>query len=142
MGADITAFIQIDDNTPPEQPPFTYDPSTWDLRWDLGLCGCKDYRFYAAISGIRNDTPTQPLFDRRGLPSINNDHDPVLALQDELDDTYVSWLTLAEIRRALDHMKVGYDSLSKHVLRVLECMATLERLLGQDRVRLVFSVHD
>jgi len=141
MGADIKAFIQIDDNTPRDQPPFTNDPSTWDLRWDLGLYGCKDYRFFAAISGLRNDGAIQPLFPRRGLPPTGNSFDPVLALQDE-HDSYVSWLTLTEVRSALEHMGIRYESLSNHVLRVLECMVTLERLHGQDRVRLVYAVHD
>ena len=142
MGADIKAFIQIDDNTPSEQPPFTNDPSTWDLRGDIGLCGCKDYKFYAAISGIRNELGIEPLFARRNLPDTKNQFDPIHSLLDDIDDTFVSWLTLSEIREAIGHMQVYYDKLSKHVLRVLESMKTLERLHGRDRVRLVFAVHD
>jgi hypothetical protein len=68
MGADITAFLLIDDNTPSDQPPFTNDPSTWDLSHDLGLGGSKDYAFFAAIGGIRNSTGIEPLFPWRGLP--------------------------------------------------------------------------
>jgi hypothetical protein len=66
MGADVRAFLQIDDNTPADQPPFTNDPSTWDLTHDIGLSTGKDYEFYAAICGIRNAT--------------GNPHDPVQCL--------------------------------------------------------------
>ena len=142
MGADIKAFIQIDDNTPSDQPPFMNDPSTWDLSGDLGLYGCKDYAFYAAISGLRNESDIEPLFPRRDLPETKNQSDPIYSLLDDIDDTFVSWLTLSEIREALTHMRVEYNKLSRHVVRVLECMETLERLHGGDRVRLVFGVHD
>lgn len=70
MGAEILAFLLIDDNTAPDQPPFTNDPSTWDLSNDLGLGGSKDYAFFAAIGGIRNITGIEPLFPCAGsLPS-------------------------------------------------------------------------
>jgi hypothetical protein len=136
MGTSIDAFIQIDDNSPPDAP-FTNDPSTWDLRPDIGLCGCKDYAFYAAISGVRNQTGVTPLFPLRGLPPTNSDTDPILDLT---DSSAKSWLTLSELQQALEHMSVPYSALSEHVLAVLECMATLERIYGKDRVRLVFAI--
>ncbi|WP_339909310.1 hypothetical protein [Symmachiella dynata] len=142
MSADIQAYLQIDDNTPADLEPFTYDPSTWDLSSDLGLCGCKDYAFFASISGIRNVTDISPLIALRGLPQTNNTHDPIFQLSDDLDDSAVGWLTLGEIQAAMDHMSVDRTLITSHVMRVLECMATLERLVGKDRVRLVFSVHD
>ena len=142
MGADIQAYLQIDDNTPADNEPFTYDPSTWDLSHDLGLCGCKDYAFFAAISGVRNATDISPLIAPRGLPPTNNTHDPIFQLRDELDEDAVGWLTLGEIQAAIDHMSVDRKLLTTHVMRVIECMATLERLVGKDRVRFVFSVHD
>lgn len=43
MGADITAFLQIDDNTRPDDPLFTNDPSTWDLSHDYGLEPVMDF---------------------------------------------------------------------------------------------------
>ncbi len=142
MGADVIALLQIDDNSPKTEPPFTNDPSTWDLSGDLGLKGCKDYQFFAAIAGVRNDSDIKPLITPRGLPPTSNKHDPIFALLDELDDSVVGWLTLSEVDAALSHMSVERKALSSHVVRVLESMATLERLCGTDRVRLVFSVHD
>jgi hypothetical protein len=119
MGADITAFLQIDDNTPSDQAPFTNDPSTWDLSGDHGLFGCKDYCFFAAIAGISNSTGISPLFPPRGLPSNVNEHDPINVLR-EHDDSAVGWLTLSEIDAALTHMSVDRTLVSPHVTRVLE----------------------
>ena len=141
MGADITAFLQIDDNTASDEPPFSNDSSTWDLSGDLGLCGCKGYRFFAAISGVRNSSNIEPLFTLRGLPRTY-EHDPLLQLREQLDESAVSWLTLSEIDAALDHMSTDRELISSHVARVLLCMATLESQLGADRVRLVFSIQD
>ncbi len=142
MGADILAYLHIDDNSGSEQQPFTSAPSTWDLSGDVGLFGCKDYKFFAAISGIRNDSNCEPLIKPRGLPPTENQFDPINKLRDELDDSEVGWLTLSEIEAALEHMSVDRKLLSLHVSRVLECMSTLESLLGVDHVRLVFAVHD
>src|SRR6267378_2038203 len=108
MGADITAFLQIDDNTPPNEPPFTNDPSAWDLSQDVGLASGKHYEFYAAICGVRNASGISPLFPCRGLPPT--------CLQGlrgciEGDEPNVSWLTLSEIRQALQHMQIDVASL-------------------------------
>lgn len=101
MAADITTFLQIDDNTRPEDPPFTNDPSTWDLARDYGLSSGKHYEFYAAICGVRNWSGISPLFPCRGLPAtgLRDLHQHFAT-----DDPNVSWLTLSEIRQALQHM--------------------------------------
>ena len=71
VGTDIYAYLLIDDSTPEDQPPFAHDPSYWDLRNDLGLSGSHDYRFYAAIAGVRNDSGVEPLFPPRA-PHLSN----------------------------------------------------------------------
>lgn len=139
MGADIKAFIQIDDNTPSDQPPFTNDPSTWDLSHDCGLSAGKHYEFYAAICGIRNEAAKAPLFPWRGLPRTANRHDPVQCL---VGDYNVSWLTLSEILAAFMHMDLAIDAIARPVQLVLRTMAAAEELYGRDRVRLVFQVID
>ena len=112
MGADITAFLQIDDNTRPDDTPFTNDPSTWDLSHDYGLGSGKHYEFYAAICGVRNQSGISPLFPCRGLPAtgLRDLHQHIAA-----DDPNVSWLTLSEIRQALQHMKIGVETLKRPV---------------------------
>ncbi|MGV3774663.1 MAG: hypothetical protein ACO1QB_17315 [Verrucomicrobiales bacterium] len=141
MGASIIAFIQIDDNTPEGEPPFSGGhPSTWDLSHDIGLYGGKHYDLYAAISGVRNRFGREPLFPMRGLPPRCCDWPK--ALSELAGDFNVSWLTLAEIRAALAHMGVAEESLGKPVLLVLQTMEDAEQLFGKDRVRLVFQVTD
>jgi hypothetical protein len=135
MGTDIRAFLAIDDNTPSDQPPFTYDPSYWDLSEDLGLRHGKHYEFYAAIAGMRNHSGKDPHIKPRGLPK----HHPAAAVADLFDECAVGWLTLGEIDAALEHMGVDRDFLGKPVLLVLDAMAAAERRYGMDRVRLIFG---
>lgn len=139
MGADITAFLLIDDNTPSDQPPFTNAASTWDLTHDIGLNGSKDYAFFSAIGGIRNTTGIEPLYPWRGLPPVEN---TCRRLMDLADDYNVSWLTLSEIRSALAHQRVQVPSLSRYVRLVLLAMGAAEEIHGVDRVRLVFQILD
>jgi hypothetical protein len=139
MGASIIAFIQIDDNTSAEQPPFTNTPSTWDLSHDVGLNGCKDYRLFAAIAGVRNQTNICPLIPLRGVPRYGSDTTPVDAIA---DDTNVGWLTLSEIWQSIDHIGIRRDLISQHTMRVLATMELLESIVGRDRVRFVFSISD
>lgn len=139
MGADIRAILQIDDNSTADEPPFTCDPSTWDLRGDIGLTGGKHYDFYAAICGVRNSTNKDPLFPCRGYPPNMYPPDPLQTLGDHL---HLSWLTLSEIFAALDHHNVNRDNLDQSVQLVLRTMAVGEELFGKDRVRLVFQVND
>ena len=138
MGAQLRAFLQFDDNSRAEMPPFSNTPSTWDLAGDIGLSAGKDYRFFAAIAGIRNDTGVEPLYSPRGLPP----HDPSDPIADLYDYLAVGWLTLTELRSALEHMMVDLERLSDSVLLVLDAMEAAERRLGPDRVRLVFGFID
>ena len=139
MGADITAFIQIDDNTPSGEPAFTNDPSTWDLSGDYGLSSGKHYTFYAAIAGVRNDSGIAPLFPCRGLPPRSSRR---ICDHIDADDPNVGWLTLPEIYQALAHMKIPADSLDESVQLVLQAMQSAEEIYGAGRTRLVFMVSD
>jgi hypothetical protein len=139
MGADIHAFIQIDDNSLVHEPPFTSDPSTWDLSEDWGLVGGKHYAFYAAIAGVRNESGITPLFPCRGLPSRTSSQ---IRERISADDPNVGWLTLAEIHQALSHMKVSVESLDESVRLVLRTMQSAEELYGIGRTRLVFRISD
>jgi len=140
MSAAITAFIQIDDNTPKDAVPFTNDPSTWDLSHDIGLAAGKHYDFYAAISGVRNQSGRQPLYACRGLPPSGCEMPD--SIKELAGDHNVGWLTLSEIHAALQHMGVVVDELNHSVLLVLRTMACAEELHGRDRVRLVFQICD
>jgi hypothetical protein len=138
MGANIVAYIQFDDNSSKNALPFTNHPSTWDLSRDFKLAGERDYAFYAAICGVRDESGISPLFPCRGLPP--NGWDKVQWF--DSDDSNVSWLTLSEIHQALQHMKVEVKSLGVAVQLVLKTMQLGEDFYGRDRVRLVFCVLD
>lgn len=135
MGTDIHAFLAIDDNTPADQPPFTCDPSCWDLAWDIGLSAGHHYEFYAAIAGVRNDNGKEPLIPPRGLPKYYM----IAPVEQIADDLGVGWLTLGEIEDALRYRGLERNTLDKSVLLVLDTMAAVEQLYGKDRVHLVFG---
>jgi hypothetical protein len=139
MGTDIAAYLLIDDNTSQTQPPFTNDPSTWDLRNDIGLSGSKDYGFYAAIAGVRNDRGVEPLIPPRGLPAFPTPEVYREIIEDLGARIAVGWLTLAEIHAALAHMNVDAAATSKYVQVVLGVMSVIESHYGKDRVRLLFG---
>jgi hypothetical protein len=137
MAANILAFIQFDDNTPRSQAPFSCDPRVWSLEWDLGLNGCKDYPFIAAISGVRNETGKSPLFPLRGAPCSR-----VARISELKGEPLTGWLTHSEILASLNHFGVSLNDLHSSVSNVLEAMQLLKAKYGDDRVRLVFSICD
>jgi hypothetical protein len=144
MGSSIEAYIEYD-RTLWDKPnatdiaPFSRVPEAIDLTGFTLFRSGKDYHFFAAISGIRNQTDTQHLYPLRGLPS------PCSAEAERgLEQLYgpddLSWLTLGEIEEALAHMGWGAEDLSLETNTVLATMAYLEGQLGKDRVRLVFGI--
>jgi hypothetical protein len=137
MAANLLAFIQFDDNTPRGEPPFSCEPSVWSLEWDLGLYGCKDYRFIAAISGVRNESEKAPLFPLRGPPSSS-----VPSIKELKDEPLVGWLTYPEILASLDHLDVSVNELHSSVLNVLGALKLLKDKYGDERVRLLFAIRD
>jgi len=138
MSAEIIAYIQFDDNSSKDEQPFSNHPSTWDLSQDFKLAGEKDYTFYAAICGVRNESGISPLFPCRGLPPTGWNKVQWF----DGDDPNVSWLTLSEIHLALQHMRVEVESLGVGMKLLLRTMKLGEEFYGLDRVRLVFCVSD
>ena len=137
MGADIIAYIVFDDNTPRDEEPFTNEPSMWSLAGDHGLAGCKDYRFIAAISGIRNETGKSPLIRLRGVPKSEN---PII--RELIGDPSVGWLTSSELSACLAHFGIEVNSLHSAVQNVLKVLEFLAAKYGDHRVRLIFSIED
>lgn len=137
MAANILAFIQFDDNTPRDEPPFSCEASAWSLEWDLRFYGCKDYRFIAAISGIRNESGKTPLIPLRGAPPS-----AVPGIKELKDEPLVGWLTHCEILACLNHLDVPIKDLHSSVVTVLGAMQILKERYGDERVRLVFSIRD
>ena len=102
--------------------------------------GSKDYLFFGAIAGVRNETGVPPLFPPRGLPpNPSPEVRQRIKDWDGIDQFSDGWLTTAEVEAALDHQGVERDLLSFETRTILAVMADLERRLGPGRVRLVFG---
>lgn len=137
MGASILAFIQFDDNTPDGERPFSCEPSTWNLEGDIGLFGCKDYGFIAAISGVRIESGKTPLIPLRGFPPAIG-----LGLERIKGESLVGWLTHSEILSCLGHLKIAPSNLHDSVKNLLEALKLLKEKYSDARVRLVFAIFD
>ena len=146
MGATLYAVVEYDDSGlyDPEaarQPPFSTKADGIDLTGFDRLGWGKDYSFFAAISGLRNQSGIEPLYAPRGLPphaSIEvKEHDLI-----DPDSPATGWLTLGEIEAALAHMGIAHDELSLAVQLVLNMLSFLEQRLGKEHARLVFMVSD
>ncbi len=147
MASRIYAFVEYDDSAifnpaANGREPFSVVPEAIDFTNYTRLFGGKDYRFFGAISGIRNGTQEQPLYPLRGLPpNISSEAQGGLDQYFDEKDSGLGWLTLPEIEAALGHMGYLREDMSLAVNVVLEVMGYLETKLGAGRVRLVFGIH-
>jgi hypothetical protein len=148
MGAEMTAFIEYDTTpdvwcaTEPIPAPFSFESGEpFSLTGGGGLyTGSKDYRFFAAIAGVRNETGIPPLIPLRGAPP--NPSLKVLAALDsrkELADYCTGWLRLSEINAALEHQHTDRNLLNFETKSILAIMGVLVQRLGDEWVRLVFG---
>lgn len=149
MGYTIDAWIEYDD-TPeryPEkagQPPFSVvTDNSIPLEDFVSFRYAKDYRLFAALSGIKkHEDDPEPLFPLRGgLPPNVSGHTVgrVFQLVDP-DDPILSWLTYPEIEQAMAHIKVQRDDLSLASNLVLDLMQSIEKRLGKGHSRLIFYI--
>lgn len=153
MGTEMTAFIEYDrtsyrwrefypDPAIALPPPFSESQGEPYSVTDGGsiYTGSKDYCFFGAIAGVRNDTGIPPLFPPRGLPSnCSREVRERLGSEGGLGDLNDSWLRLSEINAALDHQRIDRNMLSFETHTILAIMESLVLRLGDDRVRLVFG---
>ncbi len=137
MGADLTAWIEYDVH---QDPPFSDSAGVECLplgQWG-DLYSNKDYPFYGAVSGCRNETCIPPLFPQRGRPE-NASH-PVSTYFDTEDPHNAGWLSSDEVDRAIQHHDLTPDQLSLEVQIVMHILSFLSLKIGPDRVRFVFVI--
>ena len=149
MGSAIDAWIEYDDDVQyyPEraaEPPFSsYCDNCIPLDWFIQFSNAKDYRFFAAISGIRSrqDDPP-PLFPLRGGLPPNASEQTNSAVSEIIgeDNPRLSWLSYAEIEQALAHMGVQREKLDLTTNLVLDLMESIDKRLGEGRSRLIFYI--
>lgn len=146
MGTSIDAYIEYDrtiyfEPKDSDKLPFSSSVEAIDLRGFTLFRSGKDYSFISAISGFRNKTDKQPLYQLRGLPSIMSS-EAEKGLLEFYDPNYfgLGWLTLSEINQSLAHFGLERKDLSLETNVVLQLMSFLDLKLGVDRVRLVFGI--
>ena len=149
MGSAIEAWTEYDDEAWYEaeraaEPPFSsYCDNCIPLDWFIHFSNAKDYRFFAAISGIRSlqDNPA-PLFPLRGGLPPNASEQTKRAISEIIgeDNPYLSWLSYAEIEQALAYMGIPREKLALETNLVLDLMQSIERRLGAGRSRLIFYI--
>ncbi len=149
MGSAIEAWIEYDDDAQyhserAAEPPFSsYCDNCIPLDWFIHFVNAKDYRFFAAISGIR---PQQgdpvPLFPLRGGLPLNASKQTRNAVSEIIgeDNPYLSWLSYAEIESALAHMSIPREKLELSKNLVLDLMQSIEKRLGAGHSRLIFYI--
>jgi len=149
MGTEIEAFVEYDVSArswryfhpdPSDQPPPPFSGDIHSVSKQSGLfTGSKDYRFFGAIAGVRNETGIEPLVPPRGLPTTLSRPLCWYLEDDTLGDYDTSWLRLSEINAALDHQRVDRTLLGFETHTILGIMENLVARLGDERVRLVFG---
>lgn len=146
MGTTIHAIIEYDYTrlgvTGDFSPPFSGPTdSVIDLCNFINLSHGKDYSFFGAISGIRNETGIEPLYPLRGrAPNINLQTLESINRYFDTDGPCVGWLYYREINEALSHQGLTRKDLSMEVNLVLNMMEFLGSQLGVDTTRLVFGI--
>ncbi len=149
MGSAIDAWIEYDDDALyyPEraaEPPFSHPPDFCIPLTDFNdFYHAKDYRFFAAISGIRSQPgDPAPLFSMRGgLPKNVSDQTrrDVSEIIGE-DNPSLSWLSYSEIEQAPAHKGLQRESLPFTTNIVLDLMQSIEKWLGAGRSGLIFHI--
>ncbi len=149
MGSAIEAWIEYDDDAwrHPEraaEPPFSRpDDNCIPLDGFKGFRRAKDYRFFAAISGIRSQVGNPPpLFPMRGgsPPNVSDQTKREVSGIIGEDNSSLSWLSYSEIEQALAHMNVSRENLPLTTNIVLDLMQSIEKRLGEGRSRLIFYI--
>ncbi len=129
-------FSQTYEDSLPTLKPFVDNNSVWNLNHDA-LNWVKDYRFFSALAGVRNEeNGIEPLFPPRGLPPHC---DSFVKEEIESQEPPYSWLLADELVAALEHANQVHDQLSVPAQILIETVAHLAKRCGSDRVRIVFA---
>ena len=149
MGSSIESWIEYDDDAQyyPEraaEPPFSRPHDNCIPLTDfVSFRSGKNYRFFAAISGIRSQpNDPAPLFPLRGglPPNVSGyARHHVFSVADDTDPN-LGWLSYAEIEQALAHMAISREKLALATNLVLDLMQSIENRLGEGRSRLIFYI--
>ncbi|MGI4791696.1 MAG: hypothetical protein ACRYFS_22980 [Janthinobacterium lividum] len=149
MGTTMDDWIEYDDEmrNQPERaadPPFsTPHDNCIPLDHFAQFHRAKDYRFFAALSGVhsRADDPA-PLFPMRGNlpPNVSATAKNAVTEMAGTPNPILGWLTYPEIVLALAHASLSRDKLDLTTHLVLDLMQSIENRLGKGHSRLIFLI--
>lgn len=149
MGTTIEAWIEYDDDALyyPEraaEPPFSHPRDFCIPLVDfIDFHQAKDYRFFAALSGIRSRSgDPAPLFSMRGVlpPNVSGQAERAVKKMAGTPNPILGWLTYPEIELALAHASQSRDQLEFETNIVLDLMESIEKRLGKGHSRLIFLI--
>lgn len=127
-----TVVLEIDDNTPADQKPFTNDVSLWDFSEDLNL----HTRTAAEVFRKLHDAVDSSAF--RGYPERATRATREL-FGGLFESSEITWITAAEIPPDRVWLPTGDSSVERSVRMLFETLDVAARHFGADRVRLVFA---
>ena len=124
--------LEIDDNTPPELAPFTYDVSVWCFEHDFNLSTRTAAETFRALHEVLGGSQF------RGYP------DRVARATSELFYRFVgpeevTWLSGAELATARSCLPSGDSAVDRTLKMLFDTVEVAGRYFGPDRVRLVFA---
>ena len=124
--------MEIDDNTPADEPAFTCDVSMWSFAKDFNLATRTAEevfrRMHEAVDSsrfrgfpVRVAEETRKLFDHL------------------VEESQVTWVTAAELGRDRGWLPAGDSNVERTLRMLFETVDVAARHFGADRVRLVFA---
>ncbi len=124
--------LEIDDNTPTELAPFSYDVSVWSFQHDFNL-------------GTRTAAETfRTIHETLGVSKFRGYPDKVACATWELLDRFVdadevTWLTGSELAAVHSCLPTGDTAVERSLRMLFDTVEVAGRHFGPDRVRLVFA---
>jgi hypothetical protein len=125
--------LEIDDNTPPDLPPFTNDVSMWNCQHDLNLATRTASETFRALLERSGNS------EYRGYP-VRVARATVELFDGYVDPSEVTWLTGAEVAAVRDCFPSGDTEVERSLRMLQETVEVAGRSFGLDRVRLVFAL--
>jgi hypothetical protein len=127
-----TVVLEIDDNTPANQKPFTNDVSMWSFADDLNVqtrTGAEVFRKLHASTG----SSTFRGYPERAARATRETFDGLV------EPTEVTWVTAAELPVDRGWLPAGDSQVERSLRMMFEAFELAARQFGADRVRLVFA---
>ena len=133
MGCNIHGFIEV----------LEYPDSENDKWWEVHeIPYTRNYRFYAALAGVRNGVNIKPISEPKGMPVDASMMSRVEAEEMEGDAHTHSWLTYKEIKEYDWMQDIGdgllIDNIHIHFKSLINEMRFLANHYGDEGVRVVF----